>query len=177
MVFDCAVSAQEMQEHAPHIRSALPQYERKMDFLGGWGSAQYAKWKLATLEVDLEYGHYCCSASHGLAGIGTDANVNLTSAQKELLLWHWRLGISMQRVQELMRVVEVVDENGAVSVMDRVICPRIKSASTCPIPMCKSCQLSRAKQRKPNVVKTKAVQETAGSLSKEKYETAVILFR
>ena len=25
--------------------------------------------------------------------------------------------------------------------MDRVICPKISAAATCPIPMCKSCQL------------------------------------
>jgi hypothetical protein len=30
------------------------------------------------------------------------SNVNLTPGQKELLLWHWRLGISMSRIQELM---------------------------------------------------------------------------
>ncbi len=35
MVHDCWVLSQEMKEHGPHIRPALPQYERKVDFLGG----------------------------------------------------------------------------------------------------------------------------------------------
>ena len=55
------------------------------------------------------------------------------------------LGISMQRIQELMRVVEVKEPNGAVSTMPRVITPKIKSAAYCPIPLCQSCQLSQAK--------------------------------
>jgi hypothetical protein len=35
--------------------------------------------------------------------VGDSSNSNLTSAQKELLLWHWKLGINMYRVQMLMR--------------------------------------------------------------------------
>ena len=70
----------------------------------------------------------------------------------------------MQRIQELMRVVEVEEPDGRVSVMDQVICPRICSAANCPIPMCQSCQMSCAKERKPEVKKSKAVPEEAGAL-------------
>ena len=41
MVFDCWVSPEEMREHGPKIRSALPQYKRRVDFLGGWSSALF----------------------------------------------------------------------------------------------------------------------------------------
>jgi hypothetical protein len=94
IVLDASVSAEVMRDHGPHIRSALPQYERMVDFLGGWSSEHYQKWKVATLAVDLEYGHYSCR--YGLPNVATQHNQNLSSAQKELLLWHWRLGISMQ---------------------------------------------------------------------------------
>jgi hypothetical protein len=171
MIHDCSVSAEEMKQHGPFIRSALPQYERKVDFLGGWSSEHYKRWQMATQVVDMEYGHYCCSSGVCLPNVAVDSNANLSSAQKELLLWHWKLGISMQRIQELMRVVEVEEPDGRVSAMDRVICPRIRSAANCPIPMCQSCQMSRAKQRKPEVKKSKAVPEEAGALSREKYET------
>ena len=171
MVYNCLVSAQEMKDHAPFIRSALPKYEMKMDFLGGWSSEVLKSWNMASEEINSEFGHYCRASGFGLPNVGVDANVNLTSAQKELLLWHWKLGISMQRIQELMRVVEVHELDGAISTMDRVICPKIRSASTCPIPLCQSCQLSRAKQRKPSVTKSKAVPEEAGALSRDKYET------
>ena len=100
--------------------------------------------------------------------VSSDENANLSSAQKELLLWHWKLGISMQRVQELMRVVEMREPDGAISTRDRVIVPKIKSAAYCPIPLCQSCQLSCSKQRKPKVIKLKDVSTEDGSLSSEK---------
>ena len=79
----------------------------------------------------MEFGHYAGSG-YACLNISSEANQNLSSAQKELLLWHWKLGISMQRVQELMRVIEVKEPNGAVSRMPRVITPKIKSAAYCP---------------------------------------------
>jgi hypothetical protein len=141
-VLDCSVSAEEMKLHGPFIRLALPQCERKVDFLGGWSSEHYKRWQMATQIVDMEYGHYSCSSGFGLPNVAVDENANLSSAQKELLLWHWKLGISMQRVQELMRVVEVEEPDGRVLVKDRVICPRIRSAASCLIPLCQSCQMS-----------------------------------
>ena len=35
--------------------------------------------------------------------VGDSENENLTSLQRELLLWHWKLSINMYWVQELMR--------------------------------------------------------------------------
>ena len=75
----------------------------------------------------------------------------------------------MKRIQELMRVVEVKEPSGAISTMDRVIVPKISAASSCPIPLCRSCQLSRAKIRKPNISTSKAIPTTEGALSREKY--------
>ena len=43
MVKDCHVTAEEIKIHGPHIRSALPQYERMVDFISGWSSANYQK--------------------------------------------------------------------------------------------------------------------------------------
>ena len=70
-----------------------------------------------------------------------------------------------------MRVVEVKEPNGAVSTMPCVITPKIKSAAYCPILLCQSCQLSRAKLRKPKITRSKVVSEAEGILSSEKYET------
>ena len=35
--------------------------------------------------------------------VGSVDNENLTAAQSELLLWHWKLGIGMQQIQAMMR--------------------------------------------------------------------------
>ena len=103
-----------------------------------------------------------------------DENANLSSAQKELLLWHWKLGISIQRVQELMRVVEMREPDGAITTMDRVIASKIKSAAYCPMPLCQSCQLSCTKQQKSKVIRSKLFQPKR-ALCKAKNTRAVIL--
>jgi len=47
------------------------------------------------------------SRSQGLfssfPSVGGLKNENLSMPQKELLLWHWKLGIGMQRLQAMMR--------------------------------------------------------------------------
>ena len=90
---------------------------------------------------------------------------------KTLLLWHWKLGISVQHIQELMQVMEVEEPDGKTSVLDRVICPCICAAANCPIPLCQSYQMSHAKQHQPNVKKSKAVSNGVGALVRDKYET------
>jgi hypothetical protein len=42
--------------------------------------------------------------------VADPSNINLTPGQKELLLWHWRLGISMSHIQELTAPHWVKDE-------------------------------------------------------------------
>jgi hypothetical protein len=35
--------------------------------------------------------------------VGAAENENISAAQKELLKWHWKLGIGIYRIQEMMR--------------------------------------------------------------------------
>ena len=99
----------------------------------------------------------------------TEQNINLSSAQKELLLWHNKLGISMPWVQELIRAHTMEEPNDATSITPQLIQPKVNQASSCPIPICQSCQLSRAKQHKPQVVKSKVMKSSEGTLSRNKY--------
>ena len=94
-----------------------------------------------------------------------DENETLSLAQKELLLWHLKLGTNMQHIQELMRVSEMKDPNGAITTMNRVIKPKLNGAANCPAPQCESYNLSRAKQRKPKVAKVKEVEDVVGAVS------------
>jgi hypothetical protein len=55
--------------------------------------------------------------------VSDSANANLTSPQRELLLWHWKLGISMYQVQELMREQTYEEPLG----QHRVLPPIIKA--------------------------------------------------
>ncbi len=52
--------------------------------------------------------------------VGAASNANLSGPQKELLLWHWKLGISMYCIQELMRPIKAHESSGACHEMPLV---------------------------------------------------------
>ncbi len=65
-------------------------------YLGNVGTG---KWGTSVDEFDYKFGTVAQMMMYN--GVGSDNNTNLTCAPKELSLWHWRLGISMYRVQEI----------------------------------------------------------------------------
>jgi hypothetical protein len=75
-------------------------------------------------------------------------NWNLTSAQQELLLWHYRLGhINLPHVQSLLQ-----KPRSSTSLTDsqlRIIQPSNNKASHCFLPLCASCQYAKQKRRNP----------------------------
>jgi hypothetical protein len=83
--------------------------------------------------------------------IGDSENHNLTSPQRELLLWHWKLGINMYWVQELMRERTFEEPLGQCTILPPIIKSKFPSAWNCIIPACQSCLLARARRRTPNV--------------------------
>lgn len=82
----------------------------------------------------------------GLLSVLDETNQNLTAAQKELQLWHWRLGhIGYKHVQALMR--------DGLGKYDRPTCLVTKNSNTakCQPPKCAACELARAKRRGADV--------------------------
>jgi hypothetical protein len=73
--------------------------------------------------------------------VGGPVNKNLTMAQKELLLWHWKLGIGMQRLRAMMRNYTFKDPFGRSQVHPPIIQAKFASTSSCAIPRCQSCEL------------------------------------
>ena len=118
-------------------------------------------WNQDRLEFEIEWNttqmFYPC--------MGDDSNANLTNPQRELLLWHWKLGMSMSRAQQLMVEHEAIDANNKRVIMSQVIKPNFPFASSCSIPLCTSCQLAQAQQRKPGVTKQKYNEEREGICS------------
>ena len=53
--------------------------------------------------------------------------------------------------------------------MDRVIVPKLNAAANCEVPLCQSCNLSRARQKKAKVVRSKAIESSIGAISRDKY--------
>jgi hypothetical protein len=90
-------------------------------------------------------------------------------------MWHWRLGISMSRIQELMVPHWAKDENGLQDVMPCLITPAFKIAATCPILCCAACELACAHQRLTGATKQLAVEEKAGILSANQYQVGYLV--
>jgi hypothetical protein len=159
IIYNVSCTALERKEIGVHFRSALKCSERCLGFTG--------KWDVEVDEFDWEFGTYqqmICPC------VGAEDNINLTRGQKELLLWHWRLGISLTRVQELMRGHQSKDTNGKHTWMPAVITPKFPSATNCALPKCISCELARAKKRNPKVVRQEALKEREAILAWDKYQ-------
>jgi len=102
--------------------------------------------------------------------VGGLANENLSNAQKELLLWHWRLGVGMQHIQAMMRNRTFGDPFGRSHVHPPIIKAKFASTSSCTIPKCQSCELAWARQRTPNVKRMQANEDSKGAISQEQFK-------
>ena len=89
--------------------------------------------------------------------VGDDSNNNLSGPQRELLLWHWKLGVSMTRIQQMMVEHEAINMKSEYVVMPQVIKPRFKTTSSCPIPLCTACELAQAKTQSPEVMRQQII--------------------
>ena len=157
----------ERKRIGPRLRSALAKHE--LAFKDRWEQARTAltrqklgfnrKWSQEKLQFEYDFAQtqaMCCPC------VGDDSNANLTGPQRELLLWHWKLGVSMTRIQQITVEHEAVDANNESVIMPQVIKPRYKSTSSCPIPLCATCELARAKRRNPKVVQQKSNSREGG---------------
>jgi hypothetical protein len=102
--------------------------------------------------------------------VGNSEKENLTSPQRELLLWHWKFGINMYRVQELMHERTFEEPLGKRMVLPPIIKPKFPSARNCVIPVCQSRLLACARKRTPNVKRSMVIPENEGALSRKRYE-------
>lgn len=154
-VTNVATTSNERENIGPLLRSAMVRHS--LEF--------FDTWRVSVDEFDYEFEAF--QSFHKC--VADDLNPNLTGGQKELLLWHWKLGISMSRIQELMVPHQAIDSNGLRDMMPSVITPKFPTAATCPIPRCASCELARARRRSPAVMKQQAIEEKQGILSANKY--------
>jgi hypothetical protein len=89
----------------------------------------------------------------------------LVDAPEELLLWHWKLGIGMQRLQSMMQNRIFKDPFGRSQCHPPIIKTKFASTSSCAIPKCQSCELAWAQQRSPKVKKIQSNLNSEGAIS------------
>jgi hypothetical protein len=81
------------------------------------------------------YSHFCCPC------VSTTENKNLFASQKELLKWHWKLGISMFCIQEMMHEQHYEKPTGNKTILPVIIKPKLALAQNCIVPPCYLCLL------------------------------------
>ena len=77
--------------------------------------------------------------------VADETNQNLTASQKELLIWHWKLGhANFQWIQTLCR--------HSTSDSKRCVLPtKFNKTSSCPAPKCVACMLGKQARRTPTL--------------------------
>ena len=80
---------------------------------------------------------------HNYMSVADESNQNLTSAQKELLLWHWKLGhANFQWIQTLCHEL-------TTNSCHCVLVTKHPKASSCLLPKCAACMLGKQTRRQP----------------------------
>ncbi len=96
-----SVSAKEKKEIGFHFKTLmLLSGLNELDVFGTIPLEPRLSFETQPDTMELEYFHYsrvCCQS------VASDENQNLSGPQKELLLWHRKLGTSMYCIQEMMK--------------------------------------------------------------------------
>ena len=81
--------------------------------------------------------------AHSFMSVLDQTNKNITTSQKELLLWHQRLGhLNLQWCQTLFRIPR--NEN-----QRQILQPKSRWVATCEHPQCASCLLAKPTKQSP----------------------------
>ena len=94
----------------------------------------------------------------GHLSVAEETNQNLTDAQKQLQLWHWRLGhVGYAHLQRLMKPRTRKKEDPSDTDEEELPCllPKNPAVATCSPPKCAACELAKAKRRSADVDTTK----------------------
>ena len=94
--------------------------------------------------------------------------IKFSVPQKDLLLWHWNLGVSIHRIKEFTRTRTFEEPNGNIPILTEIINPKFPAARNCPVPVCESCLLEIAKKCSTNPKKERPITEKEGDLSRDK---------
>lgn len=162
IIYDSHTTERERELHGPEILDSLPfkrcahLFRPDKEWFGASLShfEQFDPNALSSMgtpeeaEAVLEEFDDWVLTSRGLpAQILAEENANLCGPEKELLLWEWKLGISMYRIQELMRSQKLVEPDGTEYNVPPVIIPQFKSTPNIKPPFSAATRISLGKNK------------------------------
>jgi hypothetical protein len=174
MIFDVSTTGKEKSDAKPFFVNSIRMHQHFSGMFFGTWRCSY-DYRDEGEEDEYEFRplmHLSGKTKMSCLGcLSDDSNPNLSTGQKELLLWHYRLGISTKHVQHLMKEHERKDEEGNVVVIPPVIPAKSADAVKCdPSIRCATCEIARAKVQRPKVKhQAPRMKEKDKALSKEKY--------
>ena len=124
----------------------------------------YGKQMEIERELENNYSHFFGAC------VGAPSNQKLSGPQKDLLLWHWKLGVSMYRIQDLMRPRKFEEQNSNINILTMIINTKFPAARNCVVPSSESCMLERLKKCWTNTKKVNHLEEKEEYLSRDKIE-------
>jgi hypothetical protein len=167
MIHNVSTTSDEQSKIGPHLVGLIAELA---DIEPGERSTLNADYRSEASTFDTICSHQARAFNTCFPCVADETNQQLTGPQKELLLWHWKLGINMQHVQELMhdRVYKTTDDDDVR--LPAVIPTKHVTTKSCSIPMCMSCELAKMKARVPKVKVSKTIAATEGILKRDCYE-------
>ncbi len=115
VVHDSFLSEKAKHGLGPLMCSAL--YQTRIPVSDFFGEIDKVVSSIFTQSEQTFFSYFSC--------VGNSENKNLMSPQRELLLWHWKLGINMYQVQELMRERTFEEQLSKCTVLPPIIKPKI----------------------------------------------------
>lgn len=99
--------------------------------------------------------------------VAAEVNQNITAAQKELLLWHWRLGhASFKRIQWLFATPISKDE----ALTKTLLVSKNPKVSSCKNPLCVACQIAKQSRRGSQSITHTAIKQKEMMLRRDNLE-------
>eukprot|EP00984_Skeletonema_dohrnii_P023181 scaffold12256_cov83-Skeletonema_dohrnii-CCMP3373.AAC.1 len=166
MIYNVSTTAVEKRNARPYFVQSIKMHQHFCrTFFGKWRTTYCMEGE--NDESTYEFGSFL----HVNNCVTHDCNPNLSAAQKELLLWHYRLQCSLKHVQYLMSSHTRKDAEGNETTTGAVIQPKNPAAATCDANLkCAACELARANATKPKTGTKTRDKSKDKSLTKEKYE-------
>ena len=93
IICNTACTKKELDMIGPHFKADVISFNHSSVFSDHW-NVEVDKFEY---EFD-SYSKMCCPC------VGVEENVNLTNAQRELIIWHWKFSISRHHIKEFMHV-------------------------------------------------------------------------